>query len=145
MCNLLKSPQFFSEQNTDQQQEQFDISEQLLQAKLQNLAKRIKTCSENSVTFAADISDLMNRLISRDAMVTGELQVVEANLDLVTDYDGNLLEPMTTPNAQLEKVNCSFYFLELAPVAFIGIASRNLGIAHLDIDVEQFLFNCNSC
>ena len=76
-------------------------------------------------------------------MVTGELQVVEANLDLVTDYDGNLLEPMTTPNTQLEKVNCSFYFLELAPVAFIGIAFWNLGIVHLD-DVEQFLFNCNS-
>ena len=86
--NLLKSPQFFSEQETDQQ-EQFDISEKLMQAKLQNLAKRIKTCSENSVTFAADISDLMNRLISGDAMVTGELPVVEANLDLVTDYDGN--------------------------------------------------------
>ena len=78
-------------------------------------------------------------------MVTGELQVVETNLDLVTDYDGNLLEPMTTPNTQLEKVNCSFYFLELAPVAFVGIASQNLGIVHLDIDVEQFLFNCNSC
>ena len=108
MCNLLKSPQFFSEQETDQQ-EQFDISDQLLQAKLQNLAKRIKTCSENSVTFAADISDLMNRLISGDAMVTGELQVVEANLDLVTDYDGNLLESMTTPNAQLEKVNFSHF------------------------------------
>ena len=119
MRNLLKSSQFFSEQETDQQ-EQFNISEQLLQAKLQNLAKRIKTCSKNSVTFAADISDLMNRLISGDAMVTGELQ---ANLDLVTDYDGNLLEPMTTPNAQLEKVNCSFYFLELSSVAFVGIAS----------------------
>ena len=108
MRNLLKTPQFFSEQNTDQQ-EQFDISEQLLQAKLQNLAKRIKTCSENSLTFAADISDLMNRLISGDAMVAGELQVVEANLDLVTDYNGNLLEPMTTPNAQLEKVNLSHF------------------------------------
>ena len=67
------------------------------------MAKRIKACSKNSVTFAVDISDLMNRLISGDAMVTGELQVVEANLDLVTDYDGNLLEPMTTPNAQLER------------------------------------------
>ena len=78
-------------------------------------------------------------------MVAGELQVVEANLDLVTDYNGNLLEPMTTPNAQLEKVNFSFYFLELAPLAFVGIASQNLGIAHLAIDVEQFLFNCNSC
>ena len=42
-------------------------------------------------------------------MVTGELQVVEANLDLVTDYDGNLLEPMTTPNTQLEKVNFSHF------------------------------------
>ena len=42
-------------------------------------------------------------------MVAGELQVVEANLDLVTDYDGNLLEPMTTPNAQLEKVNFSHF------------------------------------
>ena len=105
MRNLLKSPQFFSEQNTDQQ-EQFDISDQLLQAKLQNLAKRIKTCSENSLTFTADISNLMNRLISGDAMV-----VVEANLDLVTDYNGNLLEPITTPNAQLEKVNfCHFIF-----------------------------------
>ena len=72
MRNLLKSPQFFSEQNTDQQ-EQFDISDQLLQAKLQNLVKRIKTCSENSLTFIADISDLMNRLISGDAMVAGEL------------------------------------------------------------------------
>ena len=79
-------------------------------------------------------------------MVAGELQVVEANLDLVTDYDGNLLEPMTTPNAQIEKVNFShFIFLELAPVAFVGIASQNLGIVHLAIDVEQFLFNCNSC
>ena len=108
MHNLLKSPQFFSEQDTDQQ-EQFNISDQLLQAKLQNLAKRIKTCSENSLTFTADISDLMNRLISGDTMVAGELQVVEANLDLVTDYDGNLLEPMTTPNAQLEKVNLSHF------------------------------------
>ena len=70
--NLLKSPQFFSEQDTDQQ-EQFDISDQLLQDKLQNLAKRIKTCSKNSLTFTADISDLMNRLISADAMVAGEL------------------------------------------------------------------------
>ena len=42
-------------------------------------------------------------------MVAGELQAVEANLDLVTDYDGNLLEPMTTPNAQLEKVNFSHF------------------------------------
>ena len=108
MRNLLKSPDFFSEQDTDLQ-EQFDISDQLLQAKLQNLAKRIKTCSKNSLTFAADISDLMNRLISGDAMVAGELQVVEANLDLVTDYDGNLLEPMTTPNAQLENVNFSHF------------------------------------
>ena len=126
MHNLLKTPQFFSEQNTDQQ-EQFDISEKVLQAKLQNLAKRIKTCSKNSMTFTADISDLMDRLISADAMVAGELQVVEANLDLVTDYDGNFLEPMTTPNTQLEKVNFShFNFLELAPVAFVGIASQNL-------------------
>ena len=108
MHNLLKTPQFFSEQNTDQQ-EQFDISEQLLQAKLKNLVKRIKTYSKNSLTFAADISDLMNRFISGDAMVAGELQAVEANLDLVTDYDGNLLEPMTTPNAQLEKVNFSHF------------------------------------
>ena len=110
MRNLLKSPQFFSEQNTDQQ-EQFDLSDQLLQAKLQNLAKRIKTCSKNSLTFAADISDLTNRLISGDAMVAGELQVVEANLDLVTDYDGSLLEPMTAPNAQLEKVNFSHFIV----------------------------------
>ena len=42
-------------------------------------------------------------------MVAGELQVVVANLDLVTDYDGNMLEPMTTPNAQLEKVNFSHF------------------------------------
>ena len=42
-------------------------------------------------------------------MVAGELQVVEANLDRVTDYNGNLLEPMTTPNAQLEKVNFSHF------------------------------------
>ena len=42
-------------------------------------------------------------------MVAGELQAVEANLDLVTDYDGNLLEPMTTPNTQLEKVNFSHF------------------------------------
>ena len=64
------------------------------------------------MTFKADISDLMNRLISGDAMVAEELQVVEANLDLVTDYEGNLLEPMTSPHAQLEKVNFShFIFL----------------------------------
>ena len=61
------------------------------------------------MTFAADISDLMNRLISRDAIVAGELQVVEANLDLVTDYESNLLEPMTLPNAELEKVKFSHF------------------------------------
>ena len=44
-------------------------------------------------------------------MVTGELQVVEAKLDLVTDYDGNLLKPMTTPNTQLEKY---IYFVILS-------------------------------
>ena len=51
-------------------------------------------------------------------MVTGELQVVEANLDLVTDYNGNLLEHMTTPNAQLEKVNWSFYFFGAGTCCF---------------------------
>ena len=51
-------------------------------------------------------------------MVAGELQVVEANLDLVTDYDGNLLEPMTTPNAQLEKVNFSHFIFGAGTCCF---------------------------
>ena len=70
-------------------------------------------------------------------MAASEIQLIEANLDIVTDYDGNLLEPMTTPvhhDAEVDKVNCSQnYFCILpncAPVALVGIASRNLGTVH---------------
>ena len=81
-----------------------------MQAKLQNLVKRIQTCADQGLVFNQDVSDIMNRLTSSDVMASGEIQVIEANLDMVTDYDGNLLEVMTTPvgPANKDKVNNSF-------------------------------------
>lgn len=76
---------------------EIDISERLMQAKLHNLVARIKTCSDNEVVFNQDVSDLMNRLVSGDVMANTEIQVIEANLDIVTDYNGKLLSAMTTP------------------------------------------------
>ena len=85
-----------------------DISQSLLQTKLHNIVTRIKTCSENNIAFNKDISDIMNRLVTGDTMVAGEIQVVEANFNIVTDYAGNLLTAMTTafhPQTE-DKVNC---------------------------------------
>jgi len=89
-----------------------DISEKLLQAKLTNLVNRIKTCAENSIVFNEDVTDLMNRLVSQDQMVPGEIQVIEAHLDTVTDYNGRLLAAMTSPvgpDPDNDKVNGIFF------------------------------------
>ena len=90
---------------------QIDITNKLEQVILQNLVIRIKTCFVNNVLFNQDTTDLMNRLISSDTMVHENLQAIEANINIVTDCDGKLLVPMTTPTTldepEYDKVNCS--------------------------------------
>ena len=87
-----------SEEQPENSDLQIDITDKLMQVKLDQLADRIKTCTRHNITFNADVSDLMNRLIGGDSMVNTEIQVIEANLDIITHKDGTLISPMTTPH-----------------------------------------------
>ena len=92
-----------------------------MQVKLDQVADRIKTCACHNIAFNADVSDLMNWLISGNSMVNAEIQVIEANLDIITHRDGTLISPMTTPRhpaaapPEENKIK-KFHFLYIAAI-----------------------------
>ena len=106
---------------------EIDISEKLLQGRLHNLVTRIGICSRHGLVFNQDVSDLMNRLTGGDPLVPAELQVIEANLDIATDYDGNLLQVLTTPVGpeKIDKVK-KYFFLNLFQIFRAGFFCVNV-------------------